>query len=164
MKAILVFAVVAATACWAGARPASSADAAFQQLRSLVGDWEGKDESGNAVRTNFRTVAGDTAVLETLKHGDMEEMLSLYSIDGDSIALQHYCPTNNQPRMRATPAAGKVKQLVFEFQGAGNLSDSDTGHQHKLVIEFEDATHLVERWTWRSKGKDTPMVFHLTRK
>jgi hypothetical protein len=50
-------------------------------------------------------VAGGTTVLETLKHGDMEEMLSLYSVDGDSIALQHYCPTNNQPRMRATPAA-----------------------------------------------------------
>jgi hypothetical protein len=149
MKAILVLALMmaAVTACWAAGRPAPSADGAFRQLRSLSVDWEGKDQGGTAVHTSFRVVADGTTVLETLKHGDMEEMLSLYSVDGDSIALQHYCPTNNQPRIRATPAAGKVKQLVFEFQGAGNLPDSDIGHQHKLAIEFADATHITERWT-----------------
>ena len=164
MKRILAFAMMAVTAHWVEARTASSADAAFEQLRNLAGDWEGKDEGGSVVHTSFRMVAGNTTVLETLRHADMEEMLSLYSVDGDSIALQHYCPTNNQPRMRATPAAGKVKQLVFEFQGAGNLPDLATGHQHKLVIEFEDATHITERWTWRAKGKDALMVFRLARK
>jgi len=163
MKMTLALAMMAATAFGAAARPASSAEAAFEQLRSLAGDWEGKDTGGSVVRSNFRVVAGNTAVLETLRHADMEEMLTLYSVDGDSIALQHYCPTNNQPRMRATPAAGKVPQLVFVFQGAGNLPDSGTGHQHKLVIEFEDRTHITERWTWRAKGKDTLLVFHLAR-
>ena len=140
MKTVLVFALMAAAAGPVSARPASAAAAAFEQLRSLSGDWDGRDQSGTVVHSSFRMVAGDTTVLETLKHGDMEEMLTLYSVDGDSIALQHYCPTNNQPRMRATPAAGKVKQLVFEFQGAGNLPDSSSGHQHKLIIEFADAT------------------------
>jgi len=164
MKTALVFALMAAAAGPVSARPASAAAAAFEQLRSLSGDWDGRDQDGTVVHSSFRMVAGDTTVLETLKHGDMEEMLTLYSVDGDSIALQHYCPTNNQPRMRATPAAGKVKQLVFEFQGAGNLPDSSSGHQHKLIIEFADATHITERWTWRAKGKDTEMVFHLARK
>jgi len=164
MKTALVFALMAAAAGPVSARPASAAAAAFEQLRSLSGDWDGQDQGGAVVHSSFRMVAGDTTVLETLKHGDMQEMLTLYSLDGDSIALQHYCPTNNQPRMRATPAAGKVKQLVFEFQGAGNLPDSSSGHQHKLIIEFADATHITERWTWRAKGKDTEMVFHLARK
>jgi len=164
MKRILALAMMAVTAHWAEARPAASADAAFEQLRNLAGDWEGKDQGGAVVHTSFRLVAGNTAVLETLRHADMEEMLSLYSVDGDSIALQHYCPANNQPRLRATPAAGKVKQLVFEFQGAGNLPDSSTGHQHRLVIEFEDATHITERWTWRAQGKDALMVLRLARK
>ena len=164
MKAILVLVMLAITACGTPARPAAAADRAFRQLRGLAGNWDGKDDQGTAVRTSFHAVAGDTAILETLKHGDMEEMLTLYSIDKDSIALQHYCPTNNQPRMRATPAAGQAKQLVFEFQGAGNLPDSDIGHQHKLVIEFVDEDHITERWTWRAKGKDTLMVFHLVRK
>jgi len=164
MKTVLVVVMMAVTMAWAAARPATSADSAFQQLRSLTGNWEGTDEEGSAVRTNFRVVAGNTAVLETLKHADMEEMLTLYSVDGDSIALQHYCPTNNAPRMRATPAAGQLKQLAFTFQGAGNLPDSEIGHQHKLVIEFVDANHVTEHWTWRSKGKDTLMVFRFTRK
>jgi len=164
MKTVLAFALMAAAAGPVSARPASAAAAAFEQLRSLSGDWDGQDQGGAVVHSSFRMVAGDTTVLETLKHGDMQEMLTLYSLDGDSIALQHYCPTNNQPRMRATPAAGKVKQLVFEFQGAGNLPDSSSGHQHKLIIEFADATHITERWTWRARGKDTEMVFHLARK
>src|SRR5215469_13042105 len=165
MKTVLAFALMAAAAGPVSARPASAAAAAFEQLRSLSGDWDGQDQGGAVVHSSFRMVAGDTTVLETLKHGDMQEMLTLYSLDGDSIALQHYCPTNNQPRMRATPAAGKVvTQLVFEFQGAGNLPDSDTGHQNKLILEFVDANHITERWTWRAKGKDTVTVFPMARR
>jgi hypothetical protein len=92
-------------------------------------------------------VADGTTVLETLKHGDMEEMLSLYSVDGDSVALPHYCPTNNQPRMRATPAAGKVQQLVFEFQGAGNLPDSDIGHGTSWRSGLPTLHTLRNAWT-----------------
>jgi len=138
--------------------------AAFKKLQSLAGDWEGKDEHGMAVKTSFKVVAGDTAVIETIAPSGMEEMVSLYSMDHDSIALVHYCPTDNQPRMRATPAAQEIKELDFEFQGAANLKSPSAGHQHHLVLQFEDADHITETWTWRQDGKDTPMVFHLTRK
>jgi hypothetical protein len=139
------------------------AKAAFQKLQSLAGTWEGTGMGGKA-KTTFEIVAAKTAVLETIAMPEMEEMVTLYSVDGDSIALVHYCPTNNQPRMRATPVLNDVKQLTFEFTGAGNLPSSETGHQHKLVIDFEDADHITETWTWRAKGKDTPMTFHFTRK
>ena len=140
--------------------------AAFKQLQALAGNWEGKDSDGGAAKTKFEIVAAGTAVMETISPTGMgmEDMLTLYSIDGDSIALIHYCPTNNQPRMKATPGARAVKELTFSFQGAGNLPSEETGHQHKLVIQFEDADHITETWTWRSKGKDTPMIFHFTRK
>jgi hypothetical protein len=39
-----------------------------------------------------------------------------------------------------------------------------SGHQHHLVIRFEDEDHITEIWTWRHDGMDMPMVFHLTRK
>jgi len=164
MKRILALAMMAVTAHRAAARPASAADAAFEQLRNLAGDWEGKDEGGSVVHSSFRMVAGNTTVLETLRHADMEEMLSLYSVDGDSIALQHYCPTNNQPRMRVVPQSDDVKELSFDFQGAGNLKSSSTGHQHHLVLRFIDDNHIVEAWTWREDGKDTPMSFQFKRK
>ena len=66
--------------------------------------------------------------------------------------------------MRATPASDDVKELNFEFQGAGNLKSPSAGHQHHLVIRFEDPSHITEIWTWRQNDKDTPMIFHLTRK
>ncbi|MGA8144892.1 MAG: hypothetical protein WB987_13475 [Candidatus Acidiferrales bacterium] len=140
--------------------------AAFKQLQSLAGDWEGKDEQGGAAKTNFKIVAAGTAVMETISPTGMgmEDMLTLYSVDDESIVLVHYCPTNNQPRMKATPGAGEVKELTFAFHGAGNLPTEATGHQHKLVIRFEDADNITETWTWRAKGKDTPMVFHFARK
>lgn len=138
--------------------------AGFKKLQTLAGEWEGKDEHGMDVKTSFKVVATNTAVMETLAPSGMDEMVSLYSVDQDSIALVHYCPTNNQPRMRATPDSDDIKELVFEFQGAGNLKSPSEGHQHHLVIRFEDANHITETWTWRANEKDALMVFHLTRK
>jgi hypothetical protein len=142
----------------------SYSEAAFRKLQSLAGEWEGKDDHGMLVKTNFQALASKTAVMETLSPAGMEEMITLYSMDDDGIALVHYCPTNNQPRMRVVPQSDDVKELSFDFQGAGNLKSPSTGHQHHLVIRFEDSDHLTETWTWRQDGKNMPMVFHLTRK
>ncbi len=146
------------------AQTPSNATSAFHKLQALAGEWEGKDDSGDAVKTKFELVAGNTAVLETLTMAGMEEMLTLYSVDGDGIALVHYCPTNNQPHMRAIPDSGNVKELVFSFQSATNLPDPAIGHQHKLVLEFTNGDQIVERWTWRKDGKDTEMVHNFTRR
>lgn len=143
---------------------AAHSAAAFKKLQSLAGDWEGKDEHGMAAKTSFKVLASDTAVMETLSPSGMEEMITLYSIDHDGIALVHYCPTNNQPRMRVVPASDDVKELSFDFQGAGNLASPSAGHQHHLVLRFDDANHITETWTWRQNSKDMPMVFHLARK
>jgi hypothetical protein len=137
---------------------------AFAKLQALAGDWEGKDDNGNPARTNFKAVVSNTAILETLSMSGMHEMLTLYSIDGDGIALVHYCPTNNQPRMRAIPQEDAPKELTFQFQGATNLPDPSTGHEHQLVILFEDQDHITEQWTWRKNGKDTKMVYRFVRK
>jgi hypothetical protein len=143
---------------------ASHSVAAFKKLQALAGDWEGKDEKGQPVRTSFKSIVSNTAVMETLSPSGTEDMVTVYSLDGDGIALVHFCPTNNQPRMRAVPASDDAKELAFEFQGASNLPSPNTGHQHHLVIRFEDENHITETWTWRHEGMDMPMVFHLTRK
>src|SRR5713226_6937599 len=128
---------------------ASHVTAAFKKLQALAGEWEGTDDKHRPVKTNFKSIVSNTAVMETLSPSGMEEMVTVYSLDGDGIALIHFCPTNNQPRMRAVP---------------GNLPSPNTGHQHHLVIQFEDEDHITEVWTWRHDGMDMPMVFHLTRK
>jgi len=160
LSLVLLLAASIAGPLWAGTHSA----AAFKKLQSLSGDWEGKDEHGMPVKTTFKVLASDTAVMETLSPSGMEEMVTLYSIDGDGIALVHYCPTNNQPRMRVVPASDDVKELSFDFEGAGNLKSPTAGHQHHLVLRFDDSDHLTETWTWRQDNKDIPMLFHLTRK
>lgn len=146
------------------AAQSSKAQAVFHKLQSLSGDWVGTDDSGKESKTNFKTVAGNTAVLETLSAGGMEEMLTLYTVDGDAIALVHYCPTNNQPRMRALPSKGDVKELIFSFQGATNLASPEVGHEHQLVLLFEDDDHIVERWTWRKASRDSETVYKFARR
>jgi hypothetical protein len=157
---LLLVAASIAAPLWAGAHSA----AAFKKLQSLSGDWEGKDAHGMPVKTTFKVLASDTAVMETLSPSGMEEMVTLYSMDGDAIALVHYCPTNNQPRMRVVPDSDDIKELSFDYQGAGNLKSLSIGHQHHLVIRFDDSNHITETWTWRQDDKDVPMLFHLTRK
>jgi hypothetical protein len=143
---------------------ANHATEAFKKLQSLAGDWEGKDEQGDEVKSNFKLMISNTVVMETLNASGMEEMLTLYSVDGNGISLLHYCPTNNQPHMRAIPSSGHVNQLIFSFIDAGNLPSIAVGHEHQMVMEFEDGDHITERWTWRKNGKDTEMIYHLTRK
>lgn len=140
------------------------AESAYKRLQSLTGQWEGKDAHGMAAKTSFEVLASGTAVMEKLAPSGMEVMVTLYSLDRDGIALVHYCPTNNQPRMRVVPLSDDVRELSFDYQGAGNLKSPETGHQHHLLLSFEDENHITETWTWREGDKDTPMVFHFTRK
>jgi hypothetical protein len=142
----------------------SYSGAAFKRLQGLAGEWEGMDDKHQAVKTSFKPIVSNTAMMETLSPSGMEEMVTVYSLDRDGISLVHFCPTNNQPRMRAVPNTEDVKELAFDFQGAGNLPSPETGHQHHLLIRFEDENHITETWTWRHEGMDMPMVFHLTRK
>lgn len=119
---------------------------------------------GQKVQSSFKSFISGTTLIETLSPSGMEEMLSPYNVDGEGIQLAHYCPTKNQPRMRAVPDSPDPTELDFQFTGAGNLPDISVGHQHRLVIHFDDADHVTENWTWRHGNHDMPMVFHLTRK
>ena len=140
------------------------APAAFKKMMQLQGEWDGKDADGKPVHSSFKSMVSGTTLMETLAPSGMEEMLSLYSVDKDGIQLSHYCPTNNQPRMRAVLSSADPKELEFQFTGAGNLPDISTGHQDHLVIRFEDADHITEIWTWKQGNHEMPMEFHLARK
>ena len=145
------------------AADANLAKPAFKKLMQLQGEWAGNDADGKPVHSSFKPVVSDTTLMETLSPSGMEEMLSLYTVDGDGIQVSHFCPTNNQPRMRAVPTSADPQELDFHFTGAGNLADVSVGHQHRLVIHFEDANHITETWTWHHGDHDMPMVFTLTR-
>jgi hypothetical protein len=164
MRKIAFILVLATMVVTGNALAASHSAAAFKKLQGLAGEWEGTDEKRRPVKTSFKSIVSNTGVMETLSPSGMEDMVTVYSLDGDGIALVHFCPTNNQPRMRAVPATDEVKELAFDFQGASNLPSPNTGHQHHLLIRFDDEDHITETWTWRDNGMDMPMIFHLTRR
>ena len=91
-RSLLVAVVAFALAQTLVAAPHSAA--VFKRLQSLAGDWEGKDEHGMPVKTIFKVVISDTALMETISPSGMEEMMTVYSVDRDGISLVHYCPTN----------------------------------------------------------------------
>jgi len=70
----------------------SRSEAVFKKLQFLAAEWEGKDDHGMAVKTNFRVRASKTAVMETLSSSRMEEMIKLYSVAQERFLSGHPSP------------------------------------------------------------------------
>jgi len=79
----------------------SDAQKALDRFKSLVGTWTGKSAQGQPSDVTYRLMAGGTSVMAESVMGD-EAMTSLFYVDGDRLLMTHFCPSNNQPRMKAT--------------------------------------------------------------
>ena len=148
--------------------PAASANppASFEQMKSLLGEWEGKTSDGHVGRATYKLVSSGTAIMETLNPTEAEDMITIYHPDGDRLMLTHYCASNNQPRMRTAAGSNDPTKLVFEYVDATNLGGSREGVMTGLTITFVDADHFSQTWTWRDKvgGTPTAETFQYTRK
>lgn len=136
----------------------------FERLKMLLGDWEGTSDDGKPVTISYSMVSGRTALLEKIGPMDEPEMVTLYSTDGRSVLMTHYCGVGNQPRMRATGTKSDAKMMDFAFVDCANLSAPDAGHMHHLMMTFDDKDHYTQEWTWKEKKAEGKHVFHLARK
>src|SRR5215475_5280644 len=114
----------------------SDAQKALDRFKSMVGTWSGKNAQGHASEVTYRLMAGGTSVMAESMMGD-EAMTSMYYVDGDRLLMTHFCPSNNQPRMKAT-ISPDGKSVTFDFIDATNLASPQTGHMHKVVYVFGD--------------------------
>jgi hypothetical protein len=142
--------------CTAPANRASAAtNAKFDKLKKLAGVWQSGDEDkdgnpdGAAI---FRVVSGGTTVAEFLMPGTEHEMVTMYTVDGDSILATHYCSLGNQPRMRSK-AAGAANVLAFDFVDGANMASTDDMHIHSLTYTFSDDDHITADWKAYDKNK-----------
>src|ERR1700687_6222165 len=140
----------------------SSAQKTLDRFKSMVGTWQGKSPSGGTYEVNYRLTAGGTAVMSDIHMAD-DEMVSMYYVDGDQLLMTHFCPTNNQPRMKAV-ISPDLNTVSFDFLDATNLPGPQAGHMHRAVFLFSDPGHYSEEWTWKQEGKDTKMYFEMQRK
>jgi hypothetical protein len=139
--------------------------AGLEQLKSLAGEWDGTNAGGKAVHVIYQVVSNGDDLLERLDSTDASEMVTMYSADGDRIAVTHYCSAGNQPQMQTAPIAGAAKQFVFNFVRATNLASPAAGHMGKLVVIIQDHDHFTQEWTWFEGGKPAHTeLFRFTRK
>jgi len=78
----------------------TAAQAGLERLRSLAGEWIALDEDGqptSEVLSNVRTAAAGSAVVETLFVGTEKEMLTVYYLEGERLALTHDCVVARSP-------------------------------------------------------------------
>jgi len=139
------------------AAPASAApaNAGFEKMKTLVGDWKGKTAEGNDISVTYRLVAAGSAIEE---HMSVADMITMYHVDGKNVMLTHYCAAGNQPRMKAAPFKDGDNTLAFVFLDATNLPDKKAAYMHDATFTFVDADHLVAAWTNYSGGKDAGKV------
>ncbi len=134
---------------------------AFDQIKSLAGEWEGKMSDGSRATTSYRVVSNQSAVLNLLGEGSDMEMVTMFHQDGPALMVTHYCAVGNQPRMVAKTFA-KPNVLEFTFKDVTNAGQE--GHMVGLVLTIVDRDHHRQEWTFRQNGKDQREVFEFTRK
>jgi len=132
----------------------------FEKLKSLVGEWRGRDGEGKVVEVAYSLTAGNTAVMETLKMADGLSMVTLYHPDKERLLMTHYCILNNQPRMQAS---GDDRTLTFSLVDVTNLPSPNAPHMSKLVLNFPDKDRLKHEWTLRVSSQDKTEVFTFER-
>jgi hypothetical protein len=137
---------------------------AFDQLKALVGHWEGTTPDGKKVQVAYELISNGSVLMERAHPGDEPDMITMYSLDGDRILVTHYCSMGNQPTMQTSASPAANGKLDFTFLRLAGAKSPDEGHMAALTVSMPDKTHLVQTWTFMDKGKSQTENFTLTRK
>jgi len=149
--------------------PKTDAQVAFDTVKSLAGEWEGKvttdmpiarDMDNLGIHVTMRvTSRGNVVVHEFQESGTpldptkYDHPVTMLYLDADRLNLVHYCDAGNRPHMTATLSPDR-KLIDFAF---ADLSGSDkTGHMHHVAFHVIDRDHHVEEFTYMMPG-DKPV-------
>ena len=165
--ALSALVLLAAAGLAAAGEPAAGLDAqaAFDKLKALAGDWYATSEAmpGHRADHQIRVSAGGSVVMETMMAGSDHEMINMYHLDGDDLVLTHYCAGGNQPTMRLDRAKATATELPFVFTGGTNLPATDP-HIHDAVLTLNDDGSVLAHWTSSAAGeKGEDLVITLRR-
>jgi hypothetical protein len=133
----------------------SPAQAALARFKALAGEWQATGQKGNKMRMRYTVIGGGSAVEEHFTDDSMgadHETVTIYYVEGEHLALRHYCMVGNQPHMQArgVDEAGTVQ---FEFVDATGMSSPNAGHMHRAAFHFTDANHLSTEWNYVEGGE-----------
>jgi hypothetical protein len=144
-------------------QPPARTTPAFDQLKSLAGDWTHKDSSGMPVKVTYKVISNGSVVMENLQPSTGPEMVTMYSLEGDRIVATHYCSAGNQPTMQTAPLTAATGKYDFTFVRLGGAKSPDEGHMVGLSVSIPDKDHLNQTWTFQDHGKSMTETFSYTR-
>jgi hypothetical protein len=145
---------LSALAAEAPAASATNASAAFARLKGLVGTWQADTDMGK-LQVTYELVSGGNVLLERIAAESPEHhnMVTTYYLDGDALALTHYCETGNVPHMVARKINIENGEIAFDFAGAANLTNPNAPHMHSATFRLVDADHFTSAWTMFENNK-----------
>lgn len=144
--------------------PSARSTPAFDQLKSLAGEWERTSTQGSKVSLTYQVVSNGSVLMERLKGPGESEMITMYSLDGDHILVTHYCSAGNQPTMQAPAGSAATGKYDFSFVRVSGTKTPDEGHMVALSLTIPDKDHLTQEWTYDDHGKLMADTFTFTRK
>jgi len=137
----------------------------FNKLKSLAGNWQGKQGKGDKsilVKVNYKVSSAGSSVIETLFVGSPQEMVSVYTDNNEGINMTHYCALQNQPTLELQ---GSTKDtLEFNYVKGTNLNAEKEAYMHHLTLKLKNINTIEQHWTQYKDGKPAEInVFELSR-
>lgn len=137
----------------------------YEQLISLVGDWEAELPGFGKMTSTVRLASNGKAIEEIIGTPTNNE-LSVYSLNGDKILLTHYCaltPDGHQVRLQTPRLGSKPDHLDFTFVSATNLHSKAAPHMRRVIMTISDRDHYSEQWVKTENGKETDFNLNFVR-
>ncbi len=139
------------------AQKAPPKNADLEKFKALAGTWEttgtpDEHSGGMSGKVTYKVTAAGNAVLETVFPGSEHEMVTLYYVQGDGLALTHYCVLGNRPHMKAVPTT-EANQIRFRCPEGEDRSLESEEHMHQATFTFLDPDHIKSEWVLYKDGK-----------
>jgi hypothetical protein len=166
LKLLVAVAVFAGLGLAQQPNPPAPSSAAFDKLKSLAGEWQGKVNEGgkeSLATTSFRLVSDGSVLMDVLAPGTPHEMVTMFHMDGSDLLATHYCAAHNQPRFLFV-STSEPNVVAFEFKDATNLSSPTAPHMVGVKFTLLDPNHHVEDWTFFANGQTSTRRLEFQRK
>ena len=133
---------------------------AFQQMKQLAGNWEGRVDMGKGsekIKASYRITSAGSVLVETIFEGTPNEMVTIYHDDKNhQLGLTHYCGLNNQPKMVLIGDKGNA--LEFDLAQDAAIDTAREPHMHALTLTFAGKDEIKQHWTQFAEGKKQKVV------
>ena len=114
------------------------------------------EPKATTIPVEYAVTAGGHALQEKLFAGTKEEMVTLYYLEGEGLALVKERSIGMRPHLRLDVQNSTRDDLHFEWDGsATDVDPKKDPHFHKGRIHFVDADTIECEWSFWADGKDS---------